>query len=73
MNVKKAAASHNLELTFHMLVSFAKNHLSLPHLPPYLLMKPRRTTLPRMIKNHSQAESEGREGKNYVFQWFPCT
>lgn len=37
MNVKKAAASHNLEVTFHMLVSFAKNHLSLPHLPPVFI------------------------------------
>lgn len=26
MNVKKAAASHNLRVTFHMLVLFAKNN-----------------------------------------------
>lgn len=30
MNVKKAAASHNLKVTFHMLVLFTKSHLPNP-------------------------------------------
>lgn len=63
MNVKKAADSHNLKVTFHMLVLFAKNISQ----PPLLLMKPR-IRMFRMIKNNFQAESEGGEGKNYLFQ-----